>query len=303
MNSAFRFVLLLAGLWFGAAGAIAQTCAPTFPRTTPNSDFEDAGSGTVRHIPTGLIWKRCAEGKTWDGTTCQGGVGSYDWEQALQRADAVNAGGVSTWNAGRTDWRLPNINELTSIVEFACHTPSVNRTQFPGISSTGFWSSSPYSSWGGQAWGVHFDDGGEILPLLHEELQVVLVRAGNYFHNFDAAAAAPTIGGTPPNGTVGVAYSFTPSATGSPTFSATGLPSGLVINPATGAITGTPTAAGSYNVSITATNGGGTATLNATIVITAAADGPTSAVPTLSGWSLALLALALAGVTALRRRL
>ncbi len=67
---------------------------------------------------------------------------------------------------------------------------------------------------------------------------------------------------TLPNGTVGVAYSQTVSATGgtgSYTFSvsAGSLPAGLSLNAATGAITGTPTTAATSNFTITATDGSG----------------------------------------------
>jgi Putative Ig domain/PKD domain len=61
-----------------------------------------------------------------------------------------------------------------------------------------------------------------------------------------------------PNGTVGTAYnSGALSATGgnSPyAWSATGLPNGLSINPATGAITGSPTTAGAATVNVTVTD-------------------------------------------------
>jgi hypothetical protein len=60
--------------------------------------------------------------------------------------------------------------------------------------------------------------------------------------------------------TVGVAGSFTATATGypAPTFSETGaLPGGVTLNPTTGALSGTPAAGtgGVYNITITATNG------------------------------------------------
>ena len=65
--------------------------------------------------------------------------------------------------------------------------------------------------------------------------------------------------------TVGAAMStYTVSGTNTPTsYSASGLPAGLVINPSNGEITGTPTVAGTFNVTIGASNsaGEGTATL------------------------------------------
>lgn len=58
--------------------------------------------------------------------------------------------------------------------------------------------------------------------------------------------------GTFDNGTHGSAYSQTTafSGTGSVKFEAVGLPAGLSINASTGAVTGTPTTAGTYNVAI-----------------------------------------------------
>ena len=64
----------------------------------------------------------------------------------------------------------------------------------------------------------------------------------------------------------------TTSSTTSPatSWSATGLPTGVTINTTTGAITGSPTLPGSYTVSVTATNSGGTSTAQ-TVVINATA--------------------------------
>src|SRR5437763_3868231 len=83
-----------------------------------------------------------------------------------------------------------------------------------------------------------------------------------------AFAAKPVI--TSPltaTGQVGVAFSYQITATNSPTsFNATGLPAGLTVNTTSGLISGTPTTAGTYSVTISATNGGGTG--NATLTLT-----------------------------------
>ena len=143
----------------GAAGA-AQNCPAGYPQTTPDSAFSDTGNGTVRHDPSGLVWKRCAEGQTWNSTSsaCDGGAAGYSWEGAFQRATAVNSGTGGTENAGHSDWRLPNVNELRSLVERACRGPAINLTQFPGTDQNAwFWSGSPVAGYPGRAWVVDFD--------------------------------------------------------------------------------------------------------------------------------------------------
>src|SRR4029077_7818289 len=71
-------------------------------------------------------------------------------------------------------------------------------------------------------------------------------------------------------GTIGVAFSYTITATNNPTsFSASPLPAGLTVNTSTGVISGTPTTAGTTNVTIRASNGAGPCnTATATLVIT-----------------------------------
>jgi hypothetical protein len=78
----------------------------------------------------------------------------------------------------------------------------------------------------------------------------------------NAAPAAPVMTGlAPASGRVGVAFNLTLTSTGTPaasSYSATGLPPGLLLNAGTGAITGTPTSFGSFEVQVKATNTVGT---------------------------------------------
>jgi len=73
------------------------------------------------------------------------------------------------------------------------------------------------------------------------------------------------------NATSGSGFTYMITATGSPTsFAATGLPAGLALNTGTGAITGSPSQDGAFNVSLTATNAAGSSS-PATLVLTVAA--------------------------------
>jgi GH18 family chitinase len=86
------------------------------------------------------------------------------------------------------------------------------------------------------------------------------------------AVTAPVISSAATaSGTVGTAFSYQIAASGSPTsYSATGLPAGLMVNATSGLISGTPTAATASNVTLSATNAGGSATKMLTITVATA---------------------------------
>ena len=128
------------------------------PATTAH--LVDNGDGTVSDPQTGLMWKKCPEGQVWitDMKKCDGMVAEYTWQQALQRPPQVNAGAIGQ-NLGHTDWRLPNIKELASIVELRCWDPAINEAVFPAVPRWFFWSSSPVASDDGDAFQVDFHYG------------------------------------------------------------------------------------------------------------------------------------------------
>jgi hypothetical protein len=103
---------------------------------------------------TGLTWNRCSQGLNWDGSTCNG---SYD--ELDQWLDALSSCANST-AAGYSDWRLPSINELYSIINYASYNPTVNQSIFPDNSPYAYWSSSGMKkAYPIVAWGIIFLDG------------------------------------------------------------------------------------------------------------------------------------------------
>jgi len=60
---------------------------------------------------------------------------------------------------GHHDWRLPNRNELASLLERQCDSPAINAALFPDTVAGPYWSSSPNAGDAQQAWSVDFSDG------------------------------------------------------------------------------------------------------------------------------------------------
>jgi hypothetical protein len=126
--------------------------------STPTNEFVLHDNGTVTHTPTGLIWMQCSFGQTWNSGTCVEDLetlATYTWQGALNAVADLNEGGGF---AGHTDWRLPNKNELASIVEESCSAPTINEAIFPDTEPGTWWSSSPRAV-GDRAWIVNFDSG------------------------------------------------------------------------------------------------------------------------------------------------
>lgn len=161
------FMALL--LWGGNAQAVP--CQNNLPASNPDSSYTDHGNGTVTDTRTGLMWKQCAEGLS--GATCRTGSAQiFSWFDALVHAEA------STF-ANYTDWRLPNVRELSSLVENCRTSPSINTHRFPNTPSSSFWSGSPdKANYSNEAWRVRFDSGDSGFNLQVFNGRVRLVRGG-----------------------------------------------------------------------------------------------------------------------------
>ncbi len=72
--------------------------------------FVDNGDGTITDKATSLTWQKVDSGKT------------MDWKQALKYAQSLEL-------AGHDDWRLPNVKELQSIVDYDRAPDALDRSK------------------------------------------------------------------------------------------------------------------------------------------------------------------------------
>jgi len=103
--------------------------------------FTDDLDGTVTDNVSGLMWQREDDKEL------------RSWESALAYCEDLNLGGHS-------DWRLPDIKELMSIVDNTRYNPAINTGAFPGTNSSyDYWPSSTFTNYAGYTWGVKFSSG------------------------------------------------------------------------------------------------------------------------------------------------
>ncbi|MDH5547048.1 MAG: DUF1566 domain-containing protein [Gammaproteobacteria bacterium] len=170
-------VLLLAitGLTMCTSPLVHATCNTNLPETTPTQRFDNNLDGTVTDLKTGLMWKQCVEGMTAQGTTaCVGTALTFGWQSALQQVQVVN--GDPSQNLGYSDWRMPNIKELQTIVERQCDSPAINQAVFPNDPGTYTWSSTSNKIPANGAWRTGFDTGNAISSGLSNLTNIRLVR-------------------------------------------------------------------------------------------------------------------------------
>ncbi|MDZ7923818.1 MAG: DUF1566 domain-containing protein [Marinagarivorans sp.] len=165
-------VLVLCGYSYSNTGH--TECLDNLPHTVPNHRFTIA-EGTVTDHKTGLMWLRCTLGQRWNISNQQCELNSqqartYHWSEALMAANNLT-------EAGFNDWRLPNKNELASIIEHACTGPAINEAVFPSTALDGFWSSTPGRRDPGLAWHVNFATGTLINREMSALFSVRVVRS------------------------------------------------------------------------------------------------------------------------------
>lgn len=119
----------------------------------------------VKDLATGLMWP--ADGNS---VGCHSGV-ICRWVVAIDYANVLDF-------AGFTDWRVPNIKELMSIVDFIRSNPAIDIAKFPNTVSGRYWASTTYQGYSGFAWYVDFVAGYVTVVDKDDEYYLRCVRGG-----------------------------------------------------------------------------------------------------------------------------
>jgi len=151
------------------------------------NDFSDNGDGTVTDLATGLMWT-------------QGDYQSTDYDDAVSYCEASTTGGY-------TDWRLPNVKELQSIIDYsrapdetgsAAIDPVFTATSFTneeGESDWGYyWASTTHANFGGNGSNGTYVSFGRAVGYFDSELTDVHGAGAQRSNN----KSDPTIDGTTP---------------------------------------------------------------------------------------------------------
>jgi len=91
-----------------------ESCAGTARFTLRDGEAYDSR--------TGLTWKRCSEGLSWENGGCTGESRFF----SLDQARGLAAGG----------WRMPSIDELSSLLDQSCGQPAIDTRAFPDVRAT-----------------------------------------------------------------------------------------------------------------------------------------------------------------------
>jgi len=113
-------------------------------QTMPSNDFVNNGDGTITDTSTGLMWQQAIAST------------EMTWEKALSYCEGLSL-------AWYTDWRLPNIKELWSIVDYQRCNPAIDTDYFSDswspISFFPFWSSTTSARFGTHSWYIDYTHG------------------------------------------------------------------------------------------------------------------------------------------------
>jgi hypothetical protein len=173
------FLLLASIVWANPPAPVVKTGQTTSYRTgddgdyekglsNPNPRFMDNEDGTVTDNLSGLMWAKAANEN-----------GTMLWNDAIDYVNGLSLGSDSC-GSSYTDWRLPNIKELQSLIDFKNYDPSLP-SDHPFLNlERYYWSSTSHSfNSDSFAWRISMQDGGVIGSTKVNDHYVWPVRAGD----------------------------------------------------------------------------------------------------------------------------
>jgi hypothetical protein len=137
--------------------------------TQPTPRFTDNADGTIADNLTGLIWLKNANCSGAPAVSQQAALAAVASLNATGTMNNLQCGDMSNASGHQTDWRLPNIKELESLINYGFSNPA-----FSGASGTtkgsaqdpfsnfqiasGYWSSTTYAADPTIGWGINFSN-------------------------------------------------------------------------------------------------------------------------------------------------
>jgi uncharacterized protein DUF1566 len=135
----------------------------------PNPRFTDNHDGTIKDNFSGLTWLQQA-----------GCLGRASWLDAMAKSAALANGQCNLKdNSKPGDWRLPNIIELRSIIDFGNFRPSLpDNNHFLDFEPTVYWSSSTVPAFKSLGWFATFGVGPHVFDLKVNTFRVLPIKGG-----------------------------------------------------------------------------------------------------------------------------
>ncbi|MEW6052162.1 MAG: DUF1566 domain-containing protein [Nitrospirota bacterium] len=153
----------------------------------PEPRIFDNGDGTVTDTLTGLMWLKdgsCLNKKNWNG--------------ALNTIADLNANPgkylCKGYNGNYTDWRMPNVRELDSLVNYGVLNSSswMNVNGFTNVKGANYWSSTTASGTT-QAWLINLYNGMESPGLKSKTNHIMAVRSISQGNRYDVPVTGQTV--------------------------------------------------------------------------------------------------------------